>query len=323
MSPDDAPARPLTLSPALATAAAVDGAASAPRERAHAAAPVRRGSLLWGLIAACVLLVIASVWTLAAEDELSFGRKPWQNLKTTVAEMSEPSFLRVWFGNPRAEVRNEDGKLLRVEDQQATERRYLAGVGRALWTTLRIATLGTALAALIALPLGLLAARTLHAPRPLFWAAKAVLDALRSIHTLVFGLFFVGIVGLGATAGILAVAVHSAGTLGKLLAEAIETLDAHPINAVRATGATPGQVFFLGVWPAVLPQYVSQVLYVWEFNIRDSTILGLVGAGGLGLLVSEAMSLFQWGRLATLLIAIVLMVTAFDAVSRAVRRRLV
>jgi phosphonate ABC transporter permease subunit PhnE len=150
-----------------------------------------------------------------------------------------------------------------------------------------------------------------------------VLDALRSIHTLVFGLFFVGIVGLGATAGILAVAAHSAGTLGKLLAESIESLDMQPVDAVRATGATAGQVFFLGVWPAVLPQFVSQALYVWEFNIRDSTILGLVGAGGLGLLLSEAMSLFQWGRLATLLLAIVLMVTAFDALSRSVRRRLV
>ena len=199
----------------------------------------------------------------------------------------------------------------------------LGGVGRALWTTLRIATLGTVLAALLALPLGLLAARTLNAPRPLFWLAKAVLDVLRSIHTLVFGLFFVGIVGLGATAGILAVAAHSAGTLGKLLAESIEVLDRSPVDAVRATGATAGQVFFLGVWPAVLPQYVSQTLYVWEVNIRDSTILGLVGAGGLGLLLSEAMALFQWGRLATLLIAIVLMVTAFDAASRAVRRRLV
>ena len=280
-------------------------------------------SVLSLLLIFCGLLVVESLWTLGSEDELSMGRKPWQNLKKTVAEMSEPSFLRVWFGDTNAQVRDQDGKVLRVDDQRATERRYLAGVGRALWTTLRIATLGTALAALIALPLGLLAARTLHAPRPLFWCAKAALDTLRSIHTLVFGLFLVGIVGLGATAGILAVALHSSGTLGKLFAEAIESLETHPINAVRATGATGPQVFFLGVWPAVLPQFVSQVLYVWEFNIRDSTILGLVGAGGLGLLLSEAMSLFQWGRLATLLLAIVLMVTAFDAVSRAVRRRLV
>lgn len=275
------------------------------------------------LLMACALLVLASLWTLAAEDELSLGRKPWQNLGKTIAEMSQPSFLRVWFGDTSVQVRDADGRVLRVEDQRATEVRYLQGVGRALWTTLRIATLGTVLAALLALPLGLLAARNLHTPRSVSWSAKGVLDALRSIHTLVFGLFFVGIVGLGATAGILAVAAHSAGTLGKLLAEAIESLDMQPVDAVRATGATPGQVFFLGVWPAVLPQFVSQALYVWEFNIRDSTILGLVGAGGLGLLLSEAMSLFQWGRLATLLLAIVAMVTSFDALSRAVRRSVV
>ncbi|MDP2007753.1 MAG: phosphonate ABC transporter, permease protein PhnE [Rubrivivax sp.] len=275
------------------------------------------------LLLACALLVLASLWTLAAEDELSLGRKPWQNLQQTASALAEPSFLRLWFGDTRREVKDADGRVLRVDDEPASEARYLAGVGRALWTTLRIATLGTALAALIALPLGLLAARSLHAPAPLAWAAKAVLDTLRSIHTLVFGLLLVGIVGLGATAGILAVALHSAGTLGKLLAEAIEALDAQPLDAVRATGATPAQVFFLGVWPAVLPQFVSQSLYVWEFNLRDSTVLGLVGAGGLGLLLSEAMSLFQWGRLATLLLAIVAMVTLLDALSRAVRQRLV
>lgn len=283
----------------------------------------RRWSALPSLLLACALLVLASLWTLAAEDELSLGRKPWQNLGKTLTEMSEPSFLRAWFGDTNVQIRDADGRVLRTEDQRTTELRYLQGVGRALWTTLRVATLGTVLAALIALPLGLMAARNLHAPRMLSWAAKGILDVLRSIHTLVFGLFFVGIVGLGATAGILAVAAHSAGTLGKLLAEAIESLDMQPVDAVRATGATTGQVFFLGVWPAALPQFVSQALYVWEFNIRDSTILGMVGAGGLGLLLSEAMSLFQWGRLATLLLAIVVMVTAFDALSRAVRRRIV
>ncbi|MBA3480043.1 MAG: phosphonate ABC transporter, permease protein PhnE [Lautropia sp.] len=272
---------------------------------------------------ACAVLVLVSMWTLAMEDELNLGRRPWLNLQKTMAEMSEPSFLRVWLGDSNLQVRDADGRVLRVEDERAAERRYLEGLARALWTTVRIATLGTALAALLALPLGLLAARNLHAPPVIAWAAKGLLDVLRAIHTLVFGLFFVGIVGLGATAGILAVAAHSSGSLGKLLAEAIEALDMQPVDAVRATGATPAQVFFMGVWPAALPQFVSQLLYVWEFNIRDSTILGLVGAGGLGLLLSEAMSLFQWGRLATLLIAIVAMVTAFDAVSRALRRRIV
>lgn len=307
-----------------ADAASVRGLELAPPPRAGAA-DGRRGPspVLPALLLAAALLVLASLWTLHDEGELSLGRNPWRNLAATASELSTPSFLRLWLGEPRHQVRDGEGRLLRVEDQRATEQRYLQGVARALWTTLRIATLGTALAVLVALPLGLLAARNLAAPRLAAGGAKGLLNTLRSIHTLVFGLLLVGIVGLGATAGILAVAAHSAGTLGKLLAESIESLDMQPVDAVRATGAGPGQVFFLGVWPAVLPQFVSQALYVWEFNLRDSTVLGLVGAGGLGLLLAEAMSLFQWARLATLLLVIVLMVTSFDALSRAVRRRIV
>lgn len=124
----------------------------------------------------------------------------------------------------------------------------------------------------------------------------------RSIHTLVFGLVLVGIVGLGPTAGILAIAFHSLGTYGKLFAESIETLDMASIEAVKGVGASPSQTFFWSVWPSVLPQWVSSHLYLWEYNIRDSTILGIIGAGGLGLLISEAVSLFQWGRLSTILI---------------------
>lgn len=276
----------------------------------------------WAWRLAAIGLVVVSAWTLAQEGELGWGRKPWQNLQTTVAELAQPSWLKLWFGDPARELRNEDGELLRVINEPEVEARYLAGVGRALWTTLRMATLGTVAAMLLALPLALLAARNLGAPAPLRWGAKAVLDALRAVHTLVFGLFLVGIVGLGATAGILAIALHSAGSLGKLWAESIESLDMAPVDAVRATGARPAQVFFLGVWPAVLPQGLSQTLYVWEFNLRDSTILGLVGAGGLGLLVSESISLFQWGRLATLLMAIVLLVSLVDAASRRLRQRL-
>ena len=112
------------------------------------------------------------------------------------------------------------------------------------------------------------------------------------------------------------------GTYGKLYAEAIEVLDFTAVDAVRATGARPSQVFFGAVLPAVLPQFVSSHLYVWEYNIRDSTILGLIGAGGLGLLISEAVSLFQWGRLATILIVVIALVTAFDAASSRIRKAL-
>lgn len=281
------------------------------------------GRLRFGLLSlAYAALVLACVWTAAAAGDLSAGRDPWGNLVKTVRDFAHPSFLDAFGEAARIEYRSEDGRLLRVEDRQAVERDFLAAVGRATWVTFQIATMGSLLAALLALPLALLTARTLHAPRALAWAAKGVLDVARSVHTLVFGLLLAGIVGLGPTAGILAIALHSMGTYGKLFADSIEHLDTAALDAVRATGATPAQVFFSAVWPSVLPQFVGHHLYVWEFNIRDSTILGLVGAGGLGLLISEAVSLFQWSRLATLLIVVVALVAGFDALSRRVRSAL-
>jgi ABC-type phosphate/phosphonate transport system permease subunit len=156
----------------------------------------------------------------------------------------------------------------------------------------------------------------------LAWLAKGILDVARSIHTLVFGLVLVGIVGLGPTAGILAIGLHSMGTYGKLFAEAIESLDMAAVDAVRSVGAGPVPVFFNAVWPSVLPQFVSSHLYVWEFNIRDSTVLGLIGAGGLGLLITEATALFQWGRLSTVLLVVIALVVSFDALSRRIRAAL-
>lgn len=254
--------------------------------------------------------------------DLSWGRNPWNNLGKSVGEFSHPSFLDAWFGNERLEYRSSDGSLLRVENRRQVETQFLWALVRATWTTFQIATLGSLLAALLALPLGLLAARNLRAPKLLSRAASSVLDVARAVHTLVFGLILVGIVGLGPMAGILAIALHSMGTYGKLYAESIETLDMGAVDAVRATGASESQVFFSAVWPSVLPQFVSNHLYVWEFNIRDSTILGLIGAGGLGLLISEAVSLFQWGRLGTILIVVIALVTIFDTFSRRIRQAL-
>ena len=220
------------------------------------------------------------------------------------------------------EYRSDDGTLLRSEDRRAVEAQFLGSLAEATWTTLRIATLGSLLGALMALPLGVLAARNLAAPALLAACAKAVLNVARSIHTLVFGLVLVGIVGLGPTAGILAIALHSMGTYGKLFAESLETLDMAAVEAVRAVGASPPQVFFNAIWPTVLPQFVSSHLYIWEYNIRDSTILGLIGAGGLGLLISEATSLFQWGRLATILLVVIALVSLFDSMSARIRQAL-
>ncbi|HOG03051.1 MAG TPA: phosphonate ABC transporter, permease protein PhnE [Accumulibacter sp.] len=286
------------------------------------AGPLRGRLGFLALALAYGLLVAACLGSLGREGELSLGRTPLANLLKTATEFARPSFVDAWWGNPQLEYVSDDGTVLRVEDRREVERHYLAGLAEASWTTIRIATLGSLLGALLALPLAVLVARNLAAPRALAWLAKGVLDVARSIHTLVFGLVLVGIVGLGPTAGILAIGLHSLGSYGKLFAEAIETLDMAAVDAVRSVGAGPAQVFFNAIWPAVLPQFVSSHLYIWEFNIRDSTILGIIGAGGLGLLISEATALFQWGRLATVLIVVIALVASFDAMSRCIRKAL-
>lgn len=265
------------------------------------------------------LLLCGVLVQFALSDDLSFGRRPWENLQRTASEFSWPSFLNVWYGNERLEFRSDDGTLLRVENERASETRFLAGLAGAVWTTFKIATLGSFIAAMTALPFGLAAAKNLHLPWWLASSARAALGMARSVHTLVFGLIFVGIIGLGPMAGVLAIAAHSFGTYGKLYAETIEAVDPRLMESGAALGLSPLQTLVYGLGRLLLPQGLSVHLYIWEFNVRDSTVLGLIGAGGLGLLVSEAVSLFQWGRLATILLAIIALVAAFDALSRKIR----
>jgi phosphonate transport system permease protein len=290
--------------------------------RVKAATPRLQSLALRGLLLAYALLLLASLLSFAQQGDLSLGRNPWANLTRTLEELSRPSFLDVWLGDPHLEYRADDGRVLRVEDRRAVEARYLWGVLEAAWTTVKIATVGSFLAALFALPLGFAAARNVRAPRWLAVPVRALLNASRAIHTLVFGLIYVGIVGLGPMAGILAIASHSLGTYGKLFAEHVETADARLMQSGLALGLEPWQVLLFGLRRGFYPAFASTHLYLWEFNVRDSTVLGLIGAGGLGLLVSEAVSLFQWERLATLLIAIVLMVWLLDRASARVRQAL-
>jgi phosphonate transport system permease protein len=283
---------------------------------------MRQGVLLRWVLGSYAALLLASVFSFAAQGDLTLGRNPLDNLARTMAELSRPSFLDVWWGPERLEYRSDDGRLLRVEDRRAVEASYLQGVVAATWTTLKIGTLGAFLAALLGLPLGFVAARNVQAPAVLARPARALLDVARSIHTLVFGLIYVGIVGLGPMAGILAIASHSLGSYGKLFAERIEAADADQMESGLALGLRPWQVLLFALRRSFYPQFASTHLYLWEFNVRDSTVLGLIGAGGLGLLVSEAVSLFQWGRLATLLIVIVVLVVAMDRASAWLRQRL-
>jgi phosphonate ABC transporter permease subunit PhnE len=270
-------------------------------------------ALLYGI------LIVASVVSFVQAGDFQFGRKPLENLFKTATELSHPSLFDAWFGNPHLEFTNDAGVVLRVEDQRLVERRYLTGLLDAIWITLKVATLGSLLAAVAALPFGVIAARNMVVPRVVAAPVRLLLDAARAIHALVFGLLLVGIIGLGPMAGILAIAFHSFGTYGKLYAEAIENIDERLIASGLVLGMTPLQTVLYALPRTLLPLALSIHLYIWEFNVRDSTVLGMIGVGGIGLLVSEAVSLFQWDRLATLLIAIVLLVLSFDRISRRLR----
>jgi phosphonate transport system permease protein len=188
--------------------------------------------------------------------------------------------------------------------------------------TVALATLGTTVAAVLAVPLTLLAARP-SAPLPaLYHPARALLDALRGIDGFVFALIFVAAVGLGPFAGMLGVALHSAGSLGKLWSEALEAADPAPMEAARSAGAGRAQAAAVVLVPETLPQTASATLYVWEFNIRASTVLGLVGAGGIGQELKNAVDLLDFNRVIAILAVIVALTLAADRLSGALRRRL-
>lgn len=188
--------------------------------------------------------------------------------------------------------------------------------------TVAIATLGTTLAALLALPMTAFAARPVAPARLLYQPVRAVLDVLRGIDGFVFALIFVAAVGLGPFAGMLGVALHSAGSLAKLWSEALETADLAPVEAALSAGASRAQAAAVVLLPDTLPQTASALLYVWEFNIRASTVLGIVGAGGLGQELKNAVDLLDFARVLAILLIMVALVLAVDRLSAWLRARL-
>ena len=192
----------------------------------------------------------------------------------------------------------------------------------ATWETLAIAIVGTTVAAAIALPLSLFVARNLA---PVAWLSapiRSLLNLLRGIDTAIFALFFVSVVGLGPFAGVLGVTCHTAGSMAKLYAEALETLPAEPLEALEATGSDRWRTIAFAVLPEAMPALVGIGLYLWEVNVRSSVILGIVGAGGIGYELSVSLKLLDFGRLTTLLLLILGMVTAIDWVSALLRQQL-
>ncbi len=188
--------------------------------------------------------------------------------------------------------------------------------------TFEIALLGTAVAAAFAVPLGFVSARNV-APPPLFYPARATLNFLRSIDTLVYALLFVAAVGLGPFPGVLAVVAYTTTSLAKLYSETIEGIDAGPVDAITATGATRLQVLRFGVLPQVLPLFLSYILYRLESNIRAATVLGFVGAGGIGFYLQTYLRMIDYPAASTVLLVTVGMVMAVDFASSRLRARLV
>lgn len=188
--------------------------------------------------------------------------------------------------------------------------------------TVEIALLGTAVAAVFALPLGFVAARNV-APPALFQTARAVLNVFRSVDTLVYALLFVAAVGLGPFPGVLAVVAYTTTSLAKLYSEAIEGIDVGPVDAIIATGASRLQILRFGVLPQVLPLFLSYILYRLETNIRAATVLGFVGAGGIGFYLQTYLRMIDYSAASTVLLVTVAMVMVVDGISSRLRARLV
>ena len=199
---------------------------------------------------------------------------------------------------------------------------HLALLRDATIETLQIAVWGTLIAIGLSIPLALLGARN-TTPHPLvFHAVRLFLNALRSINELVFALIFVSAVGLGPFAGVLAIALHATGMLAKFCAEEIEGVDRGPVEAMQATGAGRLQVILFGVVPQVVPAFVSYSVYRFDVSIRAATILGLVGAGGLGFSLIKTMKLFLYHQTATCILVIFVLVFISDWACARIRARI-
>lgn len=199
----------------------------------------------------------------------------------------------------------------------------LADLMKGLAESLAMAFLGTLIAAVVALPLALLGAGNVVGSALLRFSARRLFDGLRGIDTLIWALIFVSAVGMGPFAGILALAVPDTGMLAKLFSEALEGADRRQVEAVRAAGAGRSLAVRLGLLPQVAPVMLSQVLYTFESNTRSATILGVVGAGGIGLALSDRIRINNWDEAAFIVLMILAMVAAIDLLGRAIRLRLI
>ncbi len=190
---------------------------------------------------------------------------------------------------------------------------------KALFETIAIAFLGTILAAIFAFPLGFLAAKNVVANRIVHFLARRSMDTVRGVDALIWALIWVNVVGLGPFAGMLAIMTSDLGAFGKLFSEAIESADRKPVEGVASVGGGKLHEIRFGLIPQVLPVIASQVLYYIESNTRSSTIIGIVGAGGIGLYLAETIRTLEWQQVSFLILLILAAVTAIDFLSSKLR----
>ncbi|WBU56199.1 phosphonate ABC transporter, permease protein PhnE [Paracoccus sediminicola] len=197
---------------------------------------------------------------------------------------------------------------------------YVTQLGKPIWDTLNIATLGTLIALCLAVPVAFLAARnttpSAYFIRPL---ALLIIVATRSINSLIWALLLIAIIGPGVLAGVVAIAIRSIGFCAKLLYEAIEEIDRSQVEAITATGASRWQVMAYGIVPQILPAFAGIAVFRWDINIRESTVLGLVGAGGIGLQLSSSLNVLAWPQVSLILLVILFAVVISEWVSAKVR----
>jgi phosphonate transport system permease protein len=199
---------------------------------------------------------------------------------------------------------------------------HLSRIADPLIETIHIATLGTAITFVIAFPLAFLAARNTSPNVTTWFIARFILVTSRSVNTVVWGLLFVAMFGPGPVAGIWAVAARSIGFVGKLIAEAIEEIDEGTVEAIEATGASRLQVLLVGVIPQVLPVVLGTIVYRWDINIRESTVLGFVGAGGIGIQLYASINQFAWQQVSVMLLAVLGVVLISEFVSATMRKHI-
>jgi phosphonate transport system permease protein len=251
----------------------------------------RRRSLTRGLIYGLALAMLAAAWRGAEMDPLQLVRD-FGNIVKEIREFFPPDFTD-W-------------------------REYV----KEMWVTIAIAIWGTALAIVFAIPFGLLCANNI-APWWVVQPSRRLMDLCRCINELIFAMLFVAAVGLGPFAGVMALFVHTTGILAKLFAEAVEAIDPRPVEGIRATGANALEEIVYGVIPQVMPLWISYALYRFESNVRSASVVGLVGAGGIGLITWEVVRAFQFPQACAVIIIILIAVIVIDAVSQWLRRMFV